>query len=63
MRMKRLQKQHYRRETFLFPVRLPDQNRNTRKVADDACNELRDIGVQVLLINETDRIVVFAQSA
>lgn len=62
-RIKRLQKQHYRPETFLFPVRLPDQNRSTRKVADDACNELLDIGVQVLLINETDRIVAFAQSA
>ena len=63
MRMKRLQKQHYRPETFLFPVRLPDQNKSTRKVADDACNELLEIGVQVLLINETDRIVAFAQSA
>lgn len=62
-RMKRLQAQHYQPEAFLFPVRLPAQEKRTRKAAENACAELRDLGANILLFGETDRIIAFAQSA
>lgn len=62
-RLRRLREKNYRPEAFLFPVRMPAQEKKTRKAADDACNELRGLGAEIVLFGETDRIMEFAKSA
>jgi len=62
-RMRRLREKDYRPEAFLFPVRIPAQDKKTRKAADAACNELRELGVEIVLFGETERIMMFAKSA
>ena len=61
-RVKRLKAMAYRPDAFLFPVRMPAQDKKIRHAADAACAELQELGVEIVLFGELDRIVAFAQA-
>ena len=61
-RVRRLKEKAYQPEAFLFPVRMPAQDKKTRYAADAACAELQDLGVEIVLFGEVDRILAFAEA-